>query len=78
LLAENFGNFWENVVLLKILRTYENITDNIVRKNFCFPEWKGAQILEYPPPPQPETGWHGLGFDYFDPEFECFKPNGGP
>jgi hypothetical protein len=71
LLAENF---WKNFVLRKTY-VFENITstsppppppvDNIVRKNFCFPEnflggaleWKGAQILEYTP--QPETGWHG-------------------
>jgi hypothetical protein len=49
LLAENFENFWKNVVLRKIFRTCfsENISST-----------SPPQILDYTPP-QSETGWHG-------------------
>jgi hypothetical protein len=62
-------NLLGNVVLRKILGTFVfgNITSTPPPPPFAFRknsfegalEWKGAQILEYTPPPQPETGWHG-------------------
>ena len=64
--AENFGNFWKKVVLRKISGTF--VFEKFSGKIFAFRkiffggalEWKGAQLLEYTP--QPETGWHGPGF----------------
>jgi hypothetical protein len=47
--AENFGNFWKKVVLRKISGTF---VFDIFRKIFLGAlEWKGAQILEFTPPP---------------------------
>ena len=56
LLAENFENFWKNVVLRKILGTF------VFRKKLFRGalQWKGGpKFRNTPPPPQPETGWHG-------------------
>jgi hypothetical protein len=57
LFAENFENFWKNVVFAKDFG------------NFCFPK----NIVDLPPPqpwstpPQSETGWHGPVYNgYFD------------
>jgi hypothetical protein len=68
LFAENFENFWKNVVC-------ERFWELLFSEKHCRPpppfwggglEWKGAQILEYTPP-QPETGWHGPVYNgYFD------------
>ena len=65
--AENLGNFWKKVVLLKISGTFvfEKITSTPPPppRRQHFPLGGGPWNVRGPKfwntPPQPETGWHG-------------------
>ena len=65
--AENFGNFWKKVVLQKISGTFvfEKITSTSPPGGG--PEmgggWNGRGPKFWNTPPQPETGWHGPGWN---------------